>query len=89
MTDQPPEKIYLQWLDDDGEVAEEVTWCEDMILDTDTKYIRADLVDALRAEVARLRGLANDILLFIEKHGSRELKAHATTLLDFRMKLRR
>ena len=54
MTDQPPEKIYLQWLDDEGDVAEEVTWCDNSTSGTDVAYIRADLVDALRAEVARL-----------------------------------
>ena len=35
---RPPTVIYLQWLDDDGEEAEEVTWCVDRINDTDIEY---------------------------------------------------
>lgn len=36
-----PNTIYLQWLDEDGERPEEVTWCEDRVLPTDVEYRRA------------------------------------------------
>lgn len=33
-----PDVIYLQWFSEDGEEADEVTWCVDRIYDTDTVY---------------------------------------------------
>jgi hypothetical protein len=35
-----PDVIYLQWLDEDGEEQEEVTWCIDQINNTDIPYFR-------------------------------------------------
>lgn len=62
-----PEVIYLQTgcpecCDDHATKfsdldPESVTWCEDEILDGDTKYVRADIVDRLRAENERLEKL--------------------------------
>ena len=53
MTDQAPERIYLQ---DAGDYAAtvkfEVTWCVEPVDDADTQYIRLDLHEA---EVAKLR----------------------------------
>ena len=40
---KPPDVIYLQWFDEFGEEADEgdeITWCQDMIYDTDIVYIR-------------------------------------------------
>ena len=36
---EAPSVIYLQILDEDGEVPDEVTWCVDRIHDTDAKYV--------------------------------------------------
>lgn len=33
-----PEVIYLQWYDDDGEEAEDITWCVDRINATDIEF---------------------------------------------------
>jgi len=35
-----PDVIYLQWYDEDGEYAENVTWCVDHINGTDIPYVR-------------------------------------------------
>lgn len=49
MTNKPPEKIYLQWYNEDEAYLPEeyedlggmgVTWCEDEIFDSDVPYIR-------------------------------------------------
>lgn len=54
MSDKTPEQIFLQWFDDDGEPAEEVTWCKDQILDSDVVYVRSDIAeDALREQTAK------------------------------------
>jgi len=39
-----PKKIYLQILDEDGEIPDEVTWCVDRIHDTDVEYILSSAV---------------------------------------------
>ena len=57
---QPPETIYLQCNDDDGNYIGgdpdiEVTWCADAINDSDTEYVRADKLSELEAENARLK----------------------------------
>ncbi len=49
---KPPDFIYLQWYgediehlhEDEPEPAGEITWCHDIIWDTDIKYIRYDLL---------------------------------------------
>lgn len=38
-----PKKIYLQVLDEDGEIPDEVTWCEDRLYVTDIKYVCAEV----------------------------------------------
>lgn len=44
--------IFLQVCDDDEDPwCGEVTWCQDRIHDEDVKYIRADLVEVLEAEL--------------------------------------
>jgi len=49
-------RIFLQVCDDENsEWCGEVTWCEDRIHDDDVEYIRADLVDQLRAALALAR----------------------------------
>lgn len=57
-----PDSIYLCYgdIEDDCTHAEvcrdgEVTWCEDQPEDSDIKYIRSDIVDALRVELAELK----------------------------------
>lgn len=47
-----PEEIFLQW---EPSNEYDATWCSDQINDEDTKYIRADIVDQLRAELARIK----------------------------------
>ena len=48
-----PERIYLQ--DANGEAESDVvTWCVDMIDETDTTYVREDIHAAALARVARL-----------------------------------
>ena len=53
---QPPEKLYLQWIGTEYKWTNfeegDVTWCEHIINDDDTAYIRADIVDGLRADKA-------------------------------------
>lgn len=45
--------IYLQVCDDeDSEWLGHVTWCQERVHESDVKYIRADLVDALRQQLA-------------------------------------
>ncbi len=39
-TMNPPQIIYLQLLDLDGDPSGEVTWCVDRIHDTDVEYVR-------------------------------------------------
>ena len=52
-----PDKIYLQWADDDDDDYREITWCVDQIEETDVEYCRitAEELAALRhvAEAAR------------------------------------
>ena len=36
----PPNRtIYIQWLNDEGEVLDEITWCNDKIYNRDLEYI--------------------------------------------------
>lgn len=45
--------IYLQVCDDeDSEWLGHVTWCQDRVHESDVKYIRADLVESLRQQLA-------------------------------------
>lgn len=55
------DKIYLQIIDDEGNVNEETTWCEDRINDSDIEYAR---VGAVEHTLAADRGdaLANRVL---------------------------
>lgn len=43
MMNKPPERIYLQCYDDQGEyldpISGEVTWCVDQINETDAEYV--------------------------------------------------
>lgn len=50
MSDQPPERIWLQGDGLDGTYYE--TWCQDKINDTDTEYVRGDIH---QAELERLK----------------------------------
>jgi hypothetical protein len=52
-----PERIWLQDLDGDGDYRGEVTWCKDKINDTDTEYIRSDVVNERPGLVERVRKL--------------------------------
>lgn len=60
---ETPEKIYLQWPDQEPpEGSSEldpvyITWCQDRIETSDVEYIRKDLFDALRADAERYRWL--------------------------------
>lgn len=36
---KPPQRIYLQLLDEDGDEPDEVTWCVDRVHDTDVAYV--------------------------------------------------
>ena len=49
------ERIYLQITGDmyEDAMVEGVTWCADMINDTDVEYIRADVAEAKAAEAQR------------------------------------
>ena len=50
-----PERIYLQWYDDDDGTLEslnETTWCVDKINADDVEYMLADLVDGMKEGVA-------------------------------------
>jgi predicted nuclease with TOPRIM domain len=44
---QTPEIIYLQYGGEEGDT----TWCKDQIEETDITYIRADVVDLIRADL--------------------------------------
>ena len=55
------DKIYLQIFDDEGNVNEETTWCEDRINDSDIEYARVGAVEhTLAADGGD--GLANRVL---------------------------
>jgi hypothetical protein len=65
-----PERIWLQDLDGDGDYRGEVTWCKDKINDTDTEYIRSDVVNerpGLLAEIRRLRFLIRDAAHYVSQ----------------------
>ena len=36
---RPPNVIYLQWKNDEGEEVEQRTWCEDKIYKHDIRYL--------------------------------------------------
>jgi len=44
MDKEPPDVIYLQWYDEDGQVRDvkDRTYCEDKINDNDVEYRRVD-----------------------------------------------
>ena len=59
-----PEKIYLQWADEDYD---EITWCVDQIDDTDIEYSRVTLEElkALRKENELLKNLLQNGAYFV------------------------
>lgn len=63
-----PERIYLQWFDEYGESADEVTWCEDQIQDDDVAYIRLDIAEASVREQT-----AKTIEMIAERNGLRHV----------------
>lgn len=59
-----PDKIYLQWYEDDGEPSEEVTWCwEEIVTNFDIEYIRAD-------KASNLKEALTEIVLEVENAGT-------------------
>jgi len=69
--------IFLQVCDDDEDPwCGEVTWCQDRIHDEDVKYIRADLVEVLEAEleIERMRLVACGV---VARANTRETAAEA------------
>lgn len=38
MEEKPPKRIWLQFYDEDGEVTDDITWCEDRQFETDVEY---------------------------------------------------
>jgi len=62
--DRPPNVIYLQWYDENGEVLNakdhEVTWCEDRINPTDIMYVMEQQPDIVRAQHRALMELKED-----------------------------
>ena len=39
MKKKPPKEIYLQFYDDENNIEEEITWCEDRINENDVIYV--------------------------------------------------
>ena len=56
-----PDKIYLQWADDDDDDYREITWCVDQIDDTDVEYCRITA-----EELAALHGLEESASVVID-----------------------
>lgn len=56
---KPYSLIYLQWHSDgcQDECAEEVTWCQDKINNTDVEYIRKDMFDMIVKKYDQTREL--------------------------------
>lgn len=68
-TYRPPDRLYLQVRDEDGDPPDEVTWSDDQIYDTDVAYVLASKLLHVRAERDTLQALvplyrAVDRLLF-------------------------
>jgi hypothetical protein len=64
-----PERIWLQVADDSYSATEafpddhaEITWCQDSVIATEVKYVRADLHESLAERCERLEGALSDIL---------------------------
>ena len=78
---ETPEKIYLQWPDQEppegsSEIDPEyITWCQDRIEDHDVEYVRKDLLDQALAEIARRHGIG--VELFIARKERDELRQDA------------
>jgi hypothetical protein len=68
VTTTAPETIWLQVSDDELDCAEPfpsddpegVTWCATSVLSCEVKYVRADTLAPLLAEIRRLDGLLDD-----------------------------
>jgi hypothetical protein len=68
--DKKPERIYLQWYNEDGDPAteeEEVCWCEDRVYNTDIEYVSAEIVDELQSEAGDLRAHLSDYRTFLRR----------------------
>ena len=65
---KPPDKIYLQYFNDDGELEVEPTWCVDKINDNDIEYIRPTPQTGVTVE--ELKELLFDYFGFHEKDGT-------------------
>lgn len=53
----PPDKVYLQIRDEDGDPPDEVTWSDDPIHDTDVGYVLASKFRHVQAERDTLQAL--------------------------------
>jgi hypothetical protein len=62
-----PKRIYLQW-EYYKRHDETAIWCEDKIHDTDTEYIRADLVDDIRKWAAAWKAKAKKYRFYLMAH---------------------
>lgn len=67
---QPPNIIYLQWHDYDGEV----TWCQDEINETDVKYVK----------ISEVENAYKELMSFLESHADKKLLAHTTEFMRIR-----
>jgi hypothetical protein len=70
--DKKPERIYLQWYNEDGDPAteeEEVCWCEDRVYNTDIEYVSAEIVDELRRQLEEARATILEIMTELTKAG--------------------
>jgi hypothetical protein len=64
-----PDQIYLCYGDIDEDVDHnkwrnedyEIAWCENQPENSDIKYIRADIVDVLRAELAKAKSKIKEL----------------------------
>jgi hypothetical protein len=59
-----PERIYLQWIEDDPlpYLNESVTWCADKIEDDDIEYVRADVARTSPTADDASEPIARDVL---------------------------
>ena len=55
------ERIYLQTVEVSSTEYEGRTWCQDRIDDTDTEYVRADLLADLRSQRDALKATVRDL----------------------------